>query len=228
MPRTHDELLSDDPAWPELAKAAASAPNGAVVLPPVSDEQRSACLDALQVTTHSTLGALGYETGGVLVDHGFLRHLGSGCPRLSRRLCGWNAELGIDLARFMIVADDIVGGVFAIDGTELGAKPGRVHYFAPDSLEWEDTELGHSAFVSWTFEGDLESFYGAMRWPRWQQDSSAIMGDQAFSVVPPLWTEPDLPMEKRDRRAVPAKELWQLQQAIAKTLAQRAHVGRHL
>ena len=65
----------------------------------------------------------------------------------------------------MIVADDLVGGAFAINGTELGDQPGRVHYFAPDALEWQDTELGHSAFVSWTVEGDLEAFYGTMRWP---------------------------------------------------------------
>ena len=217
MPRTYDELLSDDPAWPELAKAAASAPNGAVTLAPVSDEQRRACLEALQMTTRSTLGALGHETGGVLVDHGFVRHLGSGCPRLPRRLCDWNAELGIDLARFVIVADDLVGGVFAVDGKELGDQPGRVHYFAPDALEWEDTELFHSAFVAWTFEGDLDDFYGAMRWPGWEQDASAIMGDQTFSMVPPLWTKPDLPMGKRVRRAVPAKDVWQLQEKFAKS-----------
>src|SRR4051794_23162314 len=132
--RSYAELLSDDPAFPDLAKAALTAANGAVVLPIVSDGQRRACLEALQMTTRSTLGALAHETGGVLVDHGFLRLLGSGSPRLSRQLIAWNTELGVALDQFIIVADDVVGGVFAIDTGELGA-PGHVHYFAPDTLE---------------------------------------------------------------------------------------------
>lgn len=217
MPRTYAELISDDPAWPIVVKQAASAPNGAVVLPIVSDAQRKACLEALQVTTRSTLGAIGHETGGILVAHGFVRLLGSGSPRLTRQLCAWNYELGVALNRFMIVADDVVGGVFAVEGGsgELGPVPGRVHYFAPDSLEWEDTELGFTDFVTWTFEGDLAAFYESMRWPGWEKDVAAISADQTFSFVPPMWTEgAGTPMAARDRRAVPAKELWLLQQEL--------------
>src|SRR4051812_20280326 len=109
MPRSYEELISDDPAWPEVAKAAAAAPNGAVVLPPASDAQRRACLEAIQVPTRSTLGARAHETGGILVDHGFVRHFGSGSPRLPRQLVQWNATLQISLDRFIIVADDVLG-----------------------------------------------------------------------------------------------------------------------
>jgi hypothetical protein len=216
--RSYAELLSEDPAFAALSKEAAAARNGAVLLPCVSDEQRRACLVALQMTTRSTLGAIAHETGGVLVDHGFLRMLGSGSPRLPRQLIAWNAELAIPLESFIIVADDAVGGVFAIDTGKLGA-PGHVHYFAPDTLEWEDTELGHTDWVSWAFEGDLAVFYENMRWPGWEKDTEALGGDQALSVVPPMWTEGDaLPIAKRDRRPVPAKEQFLLQQQFAKAL----------
>jgi len=202
MPRSYTELISDDPAWPELSKAAAGAPNGAIVLPPASKIQSREC--------------------GILVDHGFVRHLGAGCPRLPRQLASWNAELGISLDRFIIVADDVVGGVFAINGAELGPKPGRVYYFATDSLEWEDTELGHTDFVTWTFEGDLGTFYENVRWPGWENEIAALTGDQSVSVVPPMWTEGEaLPIANRDRRAVPAKELWSLQQALASAIRSR-------
>lgn len=218
MARSYAELLSDDPAFPGLASAAAAAPNGVVLLPVVSDEQRRACLEALQMTTRSTLGAIAHETGGVLVDHGFLRMLGSGSQRLPRQLIAWNAELGIALESFIIVADDVVGGVFAIDSGKLGA-PGHVHYFAPDTLEWEDTELGHSDWVSWAFEGDLAAFYDSMRWPGWENDIASLGGDQSLSVVPPMWTEgAALPIAKRARRAVPAKEQFLLQQQFAAAL----------
>lgn len=221
MPRPLSELISDDPAWPELARAAAAAPNGVEMLPVVSDEQRCACLEALQMTTRSTLGAIAHETGGVLVDHGFLRMLGSGSARLPRQLIAWNVELGVALESFIIVADDVVGGVFAIDTGALGV-PGHVHYFSPDSLDWEDTELGHSDFVSWAFEGDLATFYESMRWPGWERDVEALAGEQALSIAPPMWTEGSrLSIAKRDRRAVPAKELYLLQQHFAKELGAR-------
>jgi hypothetical protein len=219
MARSYAELLSDDPAWPELAKRAADAPNGAVVLPPPSDEHRRGCLEILQVSTRSTLGAICHETGGILVDHGFVRLLGSGSARLPRRLCDWNAELGIDLDRFMILADDVVGGVYAMDGKELGDVPGRVHYFSPDSLEWEDTELGVTDFVGWVLEGDLESFYATMRWKGWEKEIAGLPGDHALSVVPPMWMDGKKPIAKRDRRAVPAKELWSLMLTAARPSA---------
>ncbi|MDB4937847.1 MAG: hypothetical protein JWP87_4819 [Labilithrix sp.] len=219
MPRAYAELLSDDPAWPALAKEAAAAPNGAVVLPPPAEPQRRACLEALQMTTRSTLGALAHETGGVLVDHGYLRMFGAGSPRLPRPLVAWNADVAVSLESYIIVADDVVGGVFAIDTGGLGGKPGRIHYFAPDSLEWEDTELGHSDFVSWAFEGDLGAFYEHMRWPGWEKDVAVVTGDRSLSIVPPMWTEgATIPIAMRDRREVPAKELWLLQQQFAKAL----------
>lgn len=220
MPRSYAELLSDDPAWPEVIKSAAAAANGVVVLPFASDAQRRACLEAIQVTTRSTLGALAHECGGILVDHGFVRVLGSGCERLPRQLAGWNSVVGVSLDDYIIVADDVLGGIFAIDGSRgvLGKQPGRVHYFAPDSLEWEDTELGFSDFVAWTFSGELDEFYESMRWPGWEQEIAGLPGDRTLSVVPPLWATGRSTLAKRERRPVPAKELWQLQQEFAKAL----------
>jgi hypothetical protein len=218
MPRSYDELISDDPAFPALAQAALAAPNRVVVLPIESNEKRRACLEALQMTTRSTLGAIAHETGGLLIDGGFLRMLGSGSPRLERQLIAWNEELGIGLDQLIVVADDVVGGVFAIDTGALGAA-GHVHYFAPDTLEWEDTELGHSDFVSWAFEGDLATFYESMRWAGWEKDIAPLGGDRSFSIVPPMWTEGErLPIAKRERRAVPAKELFLLERQFASAL----------
>ena len=52
------------------------------VLPPSAD--RDAVLLGLQVTTRSPLGAMAHDTGGLLVDGGWLRMLGSGHPQLTR------------------------------------------------------------------------------------------------------------------------------------------------
>ena len=47
-------------------------------------------LVALQVTTRSPMGAIAFETGGLLFDHGWLRLLGSGSMRLEGDLARWN------------------------------------------------------------------------------------------------------------------------------------------
>jgi len=43
------------------------------------ETNRKSALVAVQVTTRSPMGAIIYETGGILVDHGWIRILGSGC-----------------------------------------------------------------------------------------------------------------------------------------------------
>src|SRR2546421_174107 len=69
--------LVDQPAWDEVAAAIAAAPYPVGVLPADAARAR-ACLAALGITARSWLGAIVTNTGGLLVDHGWLRVLGSG------------------------------------------------------------------------------------------------------------------------------------------------------
>jgi hypothetical protein len=214
--RSHSELLSDDPAWPGIA-AAAHACGRASVLPREDAAARS-CLERLQVTTRSPLGALAYETGGLLIDSGWLRLFGCGHPKLQRALGAWNEFLAIPLSEFLLIADDVVGGAFAINGGALGAALGNVFYFSPDILAWEDTKLGHTAFVHWAFEGDLATYYENMRWPGWQAEIAQVGGEHVLSLWPPPWTREGKDISKVSRRPVPALEQWRLQQEIAEQL----------
>lgn len=74
------------------------------------------------------MGAIVYETGGLLIDHGWLRILGSGHARLPRSIASWNQGRTIfgdvDPPGYLLVADDVVGGLFAINGGQLGPKRG--------------------------------------------------------------------------------------------------------
>lgn len=211
--RTYRELISDDPAWSELATAASAS--GRVTILPRDEAAARACLERLQVTTRSTLGALAHETGGLLIDDGWLRVLGCGHPQLRRALGTWNEQLGIPVSDYLLIADDVVGGAFAINGGGLGTPIGNVFYFAPDALSWEDTELGHGAFLRWTFEGDIEAFYEGMRWPGWRDEIASVSGDQILSLVPPPWTAEGKDVATVSRRGVPALEIWHLQQELA-------------
>lgn len=214
--RTYEELLSSDPAWPLLAADIERAPRVTVL--PRDPAAARACLEGLQVTTRSTLGALAHETGGLLVDHGWLRLLGSGHPRFTRTLGGWNATLGVPLAEMVIVADDAIGGVFAINGGALGPARGNVYYYAPERLAWEDMGIGHSQLVSWAIEGDLATFYGEWRWPGWEREADALEPDRMIFLYPPPWTEQGKDVASVHRGTVPAAELYRVQWDLARQL----------
>lgn len=167
-------------------------------------------LVALQVTTRSPMGAIAYETGGIMIDHGWIRVLGAASTKLPRSLATWNGIGGtLRLPGAMLVGDDAIGGFFAINGGRLGTTLGNVFYFAPDTLAWEDTSLGYSTWLQWLFEGDVSKFYEASRWPGWEEEVAAIDGTQALSIYPFL-SAAGPPVAQRSRRPVPVDELFGL------------------
>ncbi len=221
MVRSLEELVDTaDPSYPLIERWVADA-SIAVTLLPVERRAAEATLLALQVTTRSGLGGLAFHTGGVLVDGGWLRVLGGGSPRLARSLVSWN-QIGAPQVRMpgaMLVGDDALGGVFAIDGGAFGNRDGKVWYMAPDTLEWECLDMGHMDWLHWTLTGDLAGFYESMRWPGWEAEVAALTGDQVISVYPPLWAA-GASVAERKRAAVPVEEMWQLQLDLRRQLAQ--------
>src|SRR5687767_2205124 len=184
-------LDTRDPSWPVLLEAFSAVPGRVEVLP-AEPARADAVLLALQVSTRSFLGGIAHESGGLLVDHGWLRLLGGGSERLPRDLAGWNGIASQPphprLPGALLVGDDVLGGFFAVNGGALEGPQGNVFYLAPDTLEWEDLERGYADFVLWACQGDVAGFYEGMRWAGWEADVRALPGDRAFSVFPPLWS----------------------------------------
>jgi uncharacterized protein DUF2625 len=56
----------NDPAFPLIKEWASAAINDCMLLPPSAN--RGEILLAMQVTTRSVMGAIAYETGGILID----------------------------------------------------------------------------------------------------------------------------------------------------------------
>jgi hypothetical protein len=210
------ELLNlDDPALPLLKQWIGETKRPVELLPPGAS--RAEALLATQVTTRSTLGAVVYETGGILIDHGWLRVLGSGHPRLSRTLPDWNRGRS---KGFLLVADDVVGGFFAINGGTLGPDVKHMYYFAPDTLDWEPMKMGYTEFVQWAMSERLDAFYDWIRWPDWQNDVTELSGDRGFIFIPLLFTR-----EGKDgsgkRSDVPMEELWDFAMDVRTQLGPR-------
>lgn len=220
MRSIHELIELADPRWPEVQSWIAEATNELTVFPAVESTRAEALL-ATQVTTRSPMGAIVYESGGITVDHGWLRILGGGCPDFTRSLPQWNRDCGTmaDASRpsLLLVADDAAGGFFAINGGALGDDAGNVHYFAPDTLCWEPLGMGYTDFVLWAFSGDLQAFYTDFRWTDWVTEVSNLSPDRSISFYPFLWAEADS-LDSRHRRSVPAQEAFNLQFEMARQL----------
>ncbi len=159
------------------------------------------------------MGAIVHQTGGLLIDRGWIRILGAGCDRLPLSQPDWNLGRSVlqfgDQASFWLVGWDVLGGQFAINGGGIGTNPGKLYYFAIDTLEWEEMEFGFSDFIWWCLTGDLEKFYGGFRWAGWQDEVASLAGDQVIGFYPFLSAQAES-IDDRHRKPVPVTEVFEL------------------
>ena len=206
-------LKTDDPAWNGVQASLRAAPNLVEVLPAdPMDGQRT--IQAIQAAADTTLGAIALNSGGVLVDHGWLRVLGAGHLRLPGSLLDWN---GLGQTRAirtvsggLVVAWDVIGGFFAVNAGGLPGPEGLLSYYAPDHHRWVETGFGYTTFLEWCAEGDLSGFYNHLRWADWEEDVLALRGDQALHLWPQPWMVSPFNPDESTRQTVPATALPEL------------------
>ncbi|TMU71865.1 DUF2625 domain-containing protein [Pseudomonas fluorescens] len=216
MKSLEDLIDHRDPALPLIEKMLGETSLDVQLLPPSSENTR--VLSGLQVSTRSTLGSIAYDTGGLLIDHGWLRVLGSGHPQLPRNLLDWNAGRA---EGYLLVADDAAGGFFAINGGGLGDDAGAMYYCAPDTLRWEPLEIGYTDFLGWALSDNLATFYDGLRWEGWRSDMEALKADQCFSFFPFLWTQ-EGSIAQSNRTMVKVSEQFEVNVELAGKLAGEA------
>lgn len=221
--RPLNELIDqNDSGWKLVYEWIYTAKNEVEVLP--ADPQKAK--DALyhtQVTTNSPMGAIVYKTGGILIDNGWIRILGSGSEKLNRSLPDWNKgksfkEFG-EAPSFFLIADDALGGFYILNGGAFGTDLGKVYYFAPDNLEYEQLDISYSEFLEFCFNNDLDKYYSGSRWENWKEDLAALHGDQVFNFYPFLWTEEGSDINKVQRKMIPVEEQYNLNLDLRKQLS---------
>ncbi|WP_087149044.1 DUF2625 domain-containing protein [Pedobacter lusitanus] len=217
-----DELINKtDPAWPLVQKWIDSAKNKVEVLEADSANAKNALFNT-QVSTYSTLGAVIYNSGGIMIDNGWLRILGSGSTRLNRSVPEWNKGKTIeeygDKPDYFLVADDAAGGFFAINYGAFGKDLKNVYYLAPNSLNWEPLGLGYSEFIRFCLDGDLNEFYKGLRWSTWNKFIANLDGNKSYSFSPYLWTKEGTDIEKCRRKLVSTAELFKFNLSKQKEL----------
>ncbi|VVO24186.1 hypothetical protein PS834_04470 [Pseudomonas fluorescens] len=212
MKSLEDLIDSRDPALPLIEKMLGAATLSYQLLPPSTESGR--VLSSLQITTRSTLGAIAYETGGLVIDHGWLRVLGSGHPQLPRNLVDWNNGRS---DAYLLVADDAAGGFFSINGGGLGDDVGAMYYWAPDTLRWEQLDIGYTDFLGWALSDRLATFYDGLRWEAWRSDLQELRADQCFSFFPFLWTR-EGSIKESSRTLIDVGEQFEINVELARKL----------
>ncbi len=212
--KTLKELINTaDSGWVLVKEWMKDAVNSYEILPKNPKRADEELLRA-QITTKSPMGAIIYETGGILIQGGWLRILGSGSEKLNRGIMEWNKHKSFthegEKGSFLLVADDILGGYFAINAGEFGEDIGHIYYFAPDTLAWESLGCGYSDFINWTLNGDVSKFYETFKWANWEQDIQELNGNQVYSFFPFLWTKEAKDFRQVSRTVVNMEENYQL------------------
>jgi len=202
------ELICEDNAWAMLQDWIHDSQVNIRILENTKAEGEEALFN-LQITNKSTMGAVALECGGFIVDHGWLYLLGSGHSEIFGSLTN-NKHLSLFEEGF-VVAYDVVGGIFAINTGGFDNNTRNIYYFAPDTLEWEDTGKGYTDFIYWVLHGDLNKYYESFRWSNWIEDVSVLTRDQGISIFPYLWTEEGKDVENSNKEAISIKEIWGIQ-----------------
>lgn len=217
-----EELIDKkDPAWANVEDWIKTAKNKVEVIP-VDAVKAKETLYKTQVSTHSSMGAIVFMTGGLLVDDGWIRILGSGNLKLSRTLPDWNkgktfSEFG-ETPSYILIADDAIGGFYLLNGGGLGTDLGKIYYFSPDNLEYEPLDITYSEFLGFCFNNDLDKFYEGNRWNGWREDISKLKGDEVFNFYPFLWTDEGSDINKCSRKIISIQEQYSLNLDLRKQL----------
>lgn len=204
------DLAASPSVWPEVLSSIQAA--SVTVSVGARTERGVVEMTALQAPASTHLGAVILESSGMLVDDGWLRVLGAaGNDSLSiAAVNGLLPETAPLVPGALLVAWDVVGGLFAINDRALPGARGTVHYFGPDTLQWLDTGMSYSNFLQWAFSGRLAQFTETLRWLGWRDDVPRLRPDQGILLYPPPWSEEGRDVSSAHRRVVPATELLHL------------------
>lgn len=221
MRQVKELINKTDPGWIFVDEWIKSAKNKVEILPVDTSKAKDA-LYKTQVTTRSPMGAIIYMTGGLLIDDGWIRILGSGSSKINRTLPDWNKgksfkEFG-ESPSFLLIADDAIGGFYLLNGGGLGKDLGNVYYFSPDNLEYEQMDLTYTQFLDFCFNNDLDKFYEGSRWTNWRDEVSKLNGDKVFNFYPFLWTKEGKNINENSRRAISIEEQYDFNLDMRKQL----------
>ena len=170
-----------------------------------ADDQGAKDLAVLGASPETAFGAIIANTSGIVVDN-WISILGQTSTQRAG-VADFNARMEADFGGMLVVAVDLVGGLFALNMGRFDEDKGLVWYFAPDTLSWESLESKYSEFIAWVAQGDIDGFYQTFRWDNWELDVWDVDGfNSGMLIYPYLWSR-ECSIETASKNVVPLKEI---------------------
>lgn len=186
--RSIEELTSAESSWPFVLELLASSALASEVVG-ASPGEREDTLSSLQVSVRSVMGALAWNCGLVVIDHGWVRLIGAGFGAVP----GLHVETLSDPNsgrefEGIVAAQDVLGGLFVVHGSGFNAEAGEILYWAPDSLDWTPCGMGYSDLLAFLVSDRLATFYAGLRWEGWESVVGEVPFDQGVAAYPFPWS----------------------------------------
>ncbi len=159
--------------------------------------------EKLRIPSDSVLFSVLVNSNGIIIDD-WIRIWGQS-DSMNAGVLYYNSKFKDYISGMILVASDVVGGLFAINITRFNEK-NLIWYFAPDTLEWECLDMKYNEFITWTFQGNIDEFYTTMRWKNWKNDVKGIEINKAFLIYPFLWAK-ECDIETASKKIVAIDEI---------------------
>ena len=171
-------------------------------------------IQEIGASPESVLGAVVVNTCGIAFDK-WVFVIGQSSDNFG--ILNFSEKMNYDSNGLLVVATDIVGGVFALNMGRFNEDQGLVWYFAPDTLEWESLEMKYSQFIAWLAQGDLAGYYSSMRWADWRKDAELVSFGEGILVYPYLWAK-ECNIETASKTVVPLSEILGMNEEFSKNI----------
>lgn len=158
--------------------------------------------------SNTVMEAIVNNTDSVVINK-YLRILGSG-QSLYENIFSFNLEAERAFGeKNYIVAYDAFGGLFSARET--------IHYFAPDTLEWEDLDISYNEFIMWILSENLKDFYSGFLWDKSEELINNLKSGQGILIYPYLWAK-ECDINTAVKKLVPYKEILEMNAEFYKKL----------
>lgn len=201
-------MQENNKLWLEIKEMFETSQTEVTIFNGAGSDSAKIC-DMLRVTSASAMGAVILNTSGVVFDDWIRLYGGDTSDRVGISKINLLSKNGTPerVKQMLIVATDVVGGIFAINSGKFDEGIGDVWYFAPVTLDWEDLELRYSEFIAWLAQGNIDEFYSSMRWTNWRESAKNVEFDKSILIYPFLWSE-EVNIETASKSIVPFDELF--------------------
>lgn len=173
--------------WRTIKEMLCKSKYDIMILEGTIENGRREC-EKLHIPSDSVLANVVMNCNGICIDN-WIRILGQGSEKRNGILY-YNTLIDNNcLDGMFIVANDVIGGIYAINIARFEIEKSMIWFFAPDKLEWESLGMKYSNFLAWAAQGNTSEFYESMRWDGWKHDCKKMELNAGYLIYPFLWAK---------------------------------------